>query len=161
MSAPQFGLLSAIVDEFTAKLANPDVSVGIGRDFLSRNARPPRIAFVPDSASYGPAPRVGGNPRPLYARNLSVSVHIWGASFAATEELLLDTVVALRGIASGPQMQLGGEQWLAQQGEAVKHGDAAELALTIETLVYDRAKTTAAVEAVDVSPCGEEEDGET
>lgn len=142
-------MLSDLVEAFVAELGRPDVQVLVGGKNLAANDQPPRIVIVPTSDSFVPPAHVGGTPRALYGRQVGFVLHLWGASFEDTEALLLDAVVALRRAVSGPALSLGGADWIGQDGELMKHGDACELTCSVTLPVYDQTPMTTTIKSVE------------
>jgi hypothetical protein len=77
----------------------------------------PRIAWVPKS-SKGDAPfGAGGNPRPLWTRNIQLYAHVWAEDFERAESLFLNLVQAVHHVAAG-SYAFGGETWPTEDTDA-------------------------------------------
>lgn len=138
-------MLSGIVEAFREELARPEVEVLLGADHVAAHGKPLRIVWVPVSDYFSPPARVGGNPRQLYTRNASVTLHIWGADLEATEQLLHDTVAALYRTVSAPGLELQPTQWLDDKGGLVQHGEVVLLNIALQIPVFDQPRTTATI----------------
>ncbi len=55
----------------------------------------PRYVWVPTRDKFGPAERVGGNPRQLYTREAGVELHLWTVSVDDAETRMLAVINAL------------------------------------------------------------------
>ncbi|MBX3131635.1 MAG: hypothetical protein KF718_33270 [Polyangiaceae bacterium] len=110
-------LLAEIQDDLDAAFAGlyPDgLSYKFARRGREEAGRPPRIVWVPvefdDSAALASA---GGNPRALCSHEQGIDSVCWGATFAATEELVFQLKRALirRMGASRVSLALLGGTW--------------------------------------------------
>lgn len=99
-------IAAAINDQITADMApTPPPKFDFGAETVFVQGAPPRIIYVPRSERItGPAGQgLDGtsDPRPLWTREVSVEVHIWGKDFADAEGLLNTLVRALHTIGWG------------------------------------------------------------
>lgn len=94
----------------------PDgIDYGFGLKEVSENTTPPRIVFVPDDWTDGPAQGgIGGNPKTLATHGQPLKALIWGDSFGAAEELVFQLKTALieECGASNVSLSLLGGRWI-------------------------------------------------
>jgi hypothetical protein len=108
--------------------------VYIGEDFLAQHQDPPRIVWVPREEDLIGGQGLGGNgfttPGPLWAREVSVEVNIWGSDLEMTEDLYEYVIQACHRLFVGCYKPL--------RGEWIKSGDTlmgVQYALNIQFLI--------------------------
>lgn len=118
--------LKAIVDDIHTQLATIDATFAaaqptskLGGQYLSENAAPPRVVWVPLRAAPGAFDPRGTTPRAFgMSRHMNVACHVWGADSDAAD-LLLNEVhnAARRSLGSGARWV--SEDWPQQDGDAI------------------------------------------
>lgn len=118
--------LATIVAEFVTKLNDSSVTVALGRKELHRNNGPPRVVFervggpVEMTQDIGRQDTGGQGTRQLWTRSLRLIMHCWGSTEEQAEQLMHNSLVALRN-AVGPGNLFPGEESWEVEAEA---GDA-------------------------------------
>lgn len=114
----------------------PECTSAVTTRSLPEHAEPPRVLWVP-SRDRWEAPqknrRAGfASGRSLATRRAGVELHCWGATIAATEDLVAAVARALRVKCGGASefLSIDGGQWLAAQG-ATTLGEAYVLSLSV------------------------------
>lgn len=102
--------ISAILAALKTRVGATDAQWFVGADKLQQHDAPPRYVWIPRKGKYAGASRVGGNPRTLVDRLITLECHVWGASLDATEALLEALVAAVVLEAQGA-VQIEGEDW--------------------------------------------------
>lgn len=137
--------IADVVNAFEGELGDVRVVVALGRKELVRHERPPRIVFVPVGGPVGSATEIGrrdiagGSTRSIHERALKCEIFCWGRDFAETEQLLQNTVVALRRTALGTY-DLGEENWQTEteEGQAdLQYGDMVSLECVMHLPIVD------------------------
>lgn len=80
-----------------------------------KHASPPRVLWIPQGGSYGPARKDASNPRRLYTWRQSVRVEIWGETIAQVEGVHALVVRELHHVACAV-MKLGAGRWVDTEG---------------------------------------------
>lgn len=89
----------------------PGISFGLGARDVEVHGSPPRIVWIPTTASHGAAEKQSTNPRRLLTRNVRVVAHCWGEDFDGTEQLVHDLLRAIHKSGWG-SIALLGEEWV-------------------------------------------------
>jgi len=112
--------LADIVAEFVTELADASVTVALGRRELHRNDSPPRVVFERVGGTIEMTREIGRQDvsgstatRQLFQRNLTCRLHCWGVDEEQAEQLLHNSLVALRRAALGSVL-VGEEVWAAE-----------------------------------------------
>lgn len=109
----------------------------LGEKYKAQNDAPPRLVWVPTSDTFGPAVRIGANPKSVANRVAGVECRIWGATLADTEALLNDVLVAARRMGGGLLEMRGGE-WQTE-GELANEGFLYVMSLAVQIPVTEPA----------------------
>jgi hypothetical protein len=101
VSASDIPTLGKIFDALEDRFEDAGVPCTFRRDpeNVERNDDFPRIVFVPTQDAFGPKDSTGQaaiNPKSIGTRTAGFDVHLWGATFSATEILLNEFVRQLR-----------------------------------------------------------------
>ena len=151
--------LADIVAEFVVELADPSVTVAIGRKNLHREDIAPRVCFVPIGGAVEMTREIGRQDvsgsdatRQLFQRNLTCEMHLWGHSsdgYTATEQLMHNAIVSLRRAALGSVL-FGAESWPSEDEDRagdVVYGEHAVVEVGLQIPIIDAlsALTTGAV----------------
>lgn len=111
--------LQTVFDALTDALAPLNVAVDVGPESLGNNVAPPRVILYPTDESFAAdVPRFVGPPRVFAMRGATISAHIWGEDWDATEDLIQTFLFALRATV-GKSYQLLGGRWTQQNGAAL------------------------------------------
>lgn len=116
-------------------------------DHLAAAAPTPRYVWVVTRGRIGPAGKIGGNPRPLYTRELGVELHLWTASLDDAETRLEAVIGALHAEAA-TSVRFVGENWFTES----LVGRGFLVTLTIEVSIPVTRATVPTHQATDVAP---------
>jgi hypothetical protein len=87
--------LKAILTDIISHLPGGTASL-IGPEFVRDLAtKPPRVIWIPGKDRWVAPDDPGADPRPLWTRAAGVEVHIWGADYDATEDLINGVATAI------------------------------------------------------------------
>jgi hypothetical protein len=118
--------IKAIVDDIHAHLCTIDAAFAaaqptsrLGGEFMSENAAPPRVVWVPLRAAPGIFDPRGTTPRAFgMARHVNVACHIWGADDDSADTLLNEVHnAARRSLGAGARWL--SEDWPQKDGDVI------------------------------------------
>ncbi len=118
----------------------PALALLIGEKHKAENGVPPRIVWVPVSESFGPAKKIGGNPRAVRTRLATVECEVWGADLATTEQMINDIIFAAHTALGHGWYEVQSGRWKTE-GELRALGYECALTWTFEIPVVGTAAT--------------------
>jgi len=131
------GLIHAVVKAFNDERPHRIPSF-IGEKYIAQNDTPPRLVWIPTTASFGPPVQVGANPKSYATRVAGVDCAVWGEDLAKTEEMVNDLIVAIhQQCRSRGNYELRGAEWVTA-GEFLNNGIVYLLRLAIEIPIVGR-----------------------
>lgn len=126
----------------------------VGPDDVGRYDRPQRISWDPVSASPSAPQRLGtaAEAGPLYTRDVSFELELWGESLEATEEMLASLVNAMHKVLSQHGYRPGSERW--NTGAQSTKGVVCVLTVTLRIPLQREQKKT--VRISEIAPINQE-----
>lgn len=137
--------LATIVAEFVVQLADSSVTVALGRKELHRNNAPPRVVFERVGGPIEMTKEIGRQDispqatRQLWTRSMKLIMHCWGTDEEQAEQLMHNSLVALRNAVGPGNLYLGEESWSVEAEEGdVNLGEEVTVEVGLQIPILDQ-----------------------